>query len=101
MLKNDMRKYLIKEKTYDEFIEDFGEEYRKDFTDDVMKRCWENTKELVDPVEWAKYLKRKAANYVTYLTMVIKAMNEEGIDFRSTRAGSYLNHLIHDQIYKQ
>lgn len=101
MLKNDMRKYLIKEKTYEEFIEDFGEEYRKDFTDEVMKRCWENTKELVDPVEWAKYLKRKAANNVAYLTMVVKAMNEEGIDFRSTRAGSYLNHLIHDQIYKQ
>jgi len=100
MLKNDMRKCIIQGKTYEEFMEEYGEAYSSDFTDDVMRRCWKNTHDLVDPVEWHKYLKRRAANYVTYLKMVVEAMQEEGIDFRSTRAGSYLNTLIKNQIYK-
>ena len=99
MLKNDMRKYIIAGRTFDEFIEDYGEEYKKDFSMDIMERCWKNTHKLVDPNEWRKYLKSNAASYVRYLTMIADAQNEEGIKLREIRAGYMLNDLLKKQLY--
>ncbi len=99
MLKNDMRKYIIAGKTFDDFVADYGEEYKKEFSMDIMERCWKNTHKLVDPNEWHKYLKRNAASYVRYLTMIADSLEEEGIKLSEIRAGYMLNDLIKKQIY--
>lgn len=99
MLKNDMRKYIIAERTFDEFIEDYGDEYKKEFSMDVMEKCWKNTHKLVDPNEWHKYLKGKASSYVRYLTMIADSLDEEGIKLREIRAGYMLNDLLRKQLY--
>lgn len=99
MLKNDMRKYIIAGKTFEEFVEDHGEKYKKDFSMDVMERCWKNTHKLVDPNEWHKYLKRNASSYVRYLTMIADSLDEEGIKLREIRAGYMLNDLLKKQLY--
>lgn len=100
MLKNDMRKCIIAEKTFDEFLEVYGPSYEKEFSLDTMRRCWDNTQKLVDTGEWHRYLKNKAANYVHYLELIVEAMDDEGIEFRGTRAGYQLARLIREQIYK-
>lgn len=99
MLKADMRKYIIAGKTFEDFITDFGEEYKKTFTIDIMERCWNNTHKLVDTGEWHKYLKNQAAQDVKYLTIVAEALKEEGIRLSEIRAGYMLNDLLKSQIY--
>ena len=99
MLKNDMRKYMLEDKTFEQFIADYGEEYSQTFTMEIMEKCWKNTKKLLPRSEWLKYLKNGAAQQVKYLTMVTEAMNEEGVNLRETRAGYMLNELIRKQLY--
>lgn len=99
MLKNDMRKYILQDKTFEEFLEDYGEKYKNEFSVEIMQRCWKNTHDLKDPVEWHKYLKNKAAAYVKYLTLINEAMEDEGIVLNETRAGYMLKDLIRRQIY--
>lgn len=99
MLKNDMRKYILQDKTFDEFLEDYGEMYKTEFSVEIMRRCWKNTHDLKDPVEWHKHLKNKAASYVRYLTLINEAMEDEGIVLSETRAGYMLKDLIRRQVY--
>lgn len=99
MLKNDMRKYIIAGKTYEEFYNDYHETYKSQFTDDIMQRCWKNTHKLVDRGEWLKYLKRSAAQQVGYLTMVADALQEEGVRLNDCKAGYMLNDILKKQIY--
>ena len=94
MLKNDMRKYIIEGKSYEDFKADMGEEYSQYFTEEIMERCWENTHKLVDEGEWLKYLKTKSAQYVKYLTMTTGALEEQGVLLRDTRAGGMLAGLM-------
>ena len=101
MLKNDMRKYILQGKSYEEFVEDFGEAYSTQFTPEIMEKCWRNTHKLKDRGEWLKYLKNSAAQQVKYLTMVTEALNEEGVGLREIRAGYMLNDLLRKQIYTQ
>lgn len=99
MLKNDMRKYIIEGKTFEEFIADYGERYHAEFSMDTMKRCWKNTHDLTDRTEWLKYLKRSAAKEVGYLTMVANALHEEGELLSTTRAGAMLKTIMKQEIY--
>lgn len=100
MLKNDMRKMMLEGATFEEFCEKYGEQYIGGFTVKTMKACWKNTKKLLDPDEWHRYLKNSAYNYVRYLTMIEEAMEEEGIELGTTRAGYMLKDLIRKQVYK-
>lgn len=99
MLKNDMRKCLLKEKTFEEFLEEYGEVYEKDFDMETMKRCWKNTQKLLPEDAWMRYLKNSAAAQVRYLAMVCEALKEQGVMLREIRAGYMLNDLIKKQIY--
>ena len=99
MLKNDMRKCMLQGKTYEEFLEEYGPKYEKDFTMEIMRRCWKNTKDLIPEEAWMKYLKNSAAAQVRYLTMVCEALNEQGVNLRDIRAGYMLNDLLKKQIY--
>lgn len=97
MLKQDMRKYIINGRTFEEFVEDLGEEYINDFTMEIMEKCWVNTHKLVPRDEWLRYLKKTAAQDVKYLGMLADALNEEGIVLNGTRAGGMLAELISKQ----
>ena len=99
MLKNDMRRAILQGKSYEEFLEEYGEKYEKDFTADIMVKCWKNTHKLVPQDEWMRYLKNSAAQQVKYLTMVTEALNEQGVNLREIRAGYMLNDLLKKQIY--
>jgi len=99
MLKNDMRNCMLLGKTFEEFLEEHGPKYEKDFNMDIMKKCWNNTKDLVPLENWMKYLKNSAAAQVRYLTMVTEALNEQGVNLREIRAGYMLNDLLKTQIY--
>lgn len=103
MLKNDMRKYIIQGKSFEEFLEDYGDSYRDKygggFTDEVMRKCWKNTHKLVPQDAWLKYLKNSAATEVRYLTMCVEALNEQGIRLQEIRAGYMLSELMKKQIY--
>lgn len=94
MLKNDMRNCLIQEKTFDQFIEEFGDSYRSEFSMDTMQKCWVNTIRLIPDDEWAKYLKNKAARYVGYLRLIDESMKEASIDLLTTRAGGKLKEML-------
>lgn len=89
MLKNDMRKYLIEGKSFEQFYEEKGDEYTE-FSDDTLARCWENTKELIPRDEWLKYLKVKSGNYAKYLETTADALLEEGIPLNSIKAGGII-----------
>ena len=99
MLKNDMRKCLLQDKSFEEFLEQYGESYEKDFDMETMRRCWKNTQKLLPEDAWMKYLKNSAAAQVRYLTMVTEALNEQGVNLREIRAGYMLNDLLKTQIY--
>lgn len=97
MLKNDMRNYMLAGNTFEEFVEDYGETYLKEFSLDTMERCWKNTYELMDRGEWLRYLKKRSADYVRYLTMTADAMLEEGVRLNQTRAGGMLAEMLSRQ----
>lgn len=99
MLKNDMRRCMLQGKSFEEFLEEYGSDYEKDFSIDIMKRCWKNTKDLIPQENWMKYLKNSAAAQVRYLTMVCDALKEQGVYLSETRAGYMLNDLMKKQIY--
>lgn len=99
MLKNDMRKCLLQDRSFEEFLEQYGADYDKDFDMETMRRCWKNTQKLLPEDAWMKYLKNSAAAQVRYLTMVTEALNEQGVNLREIRAGYMLNDLLKTQIY--
>lgn len=99
MLKNDMRKCLLKEESFEEFLEKYGSVYEGDFDMETMRRCWKNTQKLLPEDAWIRYLKNSAAAQVRYLTMVCEALNEQGVRLREIRAGYMLNDLMKKQIY--
>lgn len=96
MLKNDMRKYLIDGRSFEEFYEEMGDAYTE-FSDEILARCWENTKALIPRGEWLRYLKVKSMDYAKYLKMTTDALLEEGVPLNSIRAGGTVSAILRKQ----
>lgn len=98
MLKQDIRRYIINGKTFDDFVADNGKELSKTYNAKTIRETWDRVeKYYIDEIEWIKYLKKKAAESVHNLEVMVNALNEEGIVLNGTRAGSMLAKLLAKQ----
>ena len=98
MLKNDMRKYILGGKSFNEFMTDCGSSALSNYSYDVILKTWDKVQQYyISDVEWLKYLKNQASRSVKYLEDVVNALNEAGVPLNATRAGGELAAILRRQ----
>ena len=98
MLKNDMRKYILGGKSFNEFMTDCGSAALSNYSYDVILKTWDKVQQYyISDVEWLKYLKNQASRSVKYLEDVVNALNEAGVPLNATKAGGELAAILRRQ----
>ena len=98
MLKNDMRKYILGGKSFNEFMTDCGSSALSNYSYDVILKTWDKVQQYyISDVEWLKYLKNQASRSVKYLEDVVNALNEAGVPLNATKAGGELAAILRRQ----
>ena len=98
MLKNDMRKFILGGKSFNELMSDCGSSALSNYSYDVILKTWDKVQQYyISDVEWLKYLKNQASRSVKYLEDVVNALNEAGVPLNATKAGGELAAILRRQ----
>lgn len=83
MLRKQMRKAMLEGKSF----EDFVDEYNGFYSIDVLRDVWKNTEKVLDDKKWNDWLKHTSRNCARNMRLLVRTLQEEGIDVTKTGAG--------------